>query len=218
MSFPWLVLFLSLIHIFSPETCWCFVADSTFLPITQITTNGHSYLISRCWIKCIMCRQAARYFHRQLKGPAGEPARQYLAHRGVTGATVTRFGLGFAPPGWANLMDAMQQMGFSKEELLEAGLLSKNEQKGTLYDRFRNRLMFPILDLRGNVIGFGGRVMDDSTPKYLNSPETVIFNKRKNLFALNLARKSKQGYILLTEGYMAGKTLFQTLQQPAGGR
>ena len=156
-----------------------------------------------------LCRQAARYFHRQLKGPAGEPARQYLAHRGVTGATVTRFGLGFAPPGWANLMDAMQQMGFSKEELLEAGLLSKNEQKGTLYDRFRNRLMFPILDLRGNVIGFGGRVMDDSTPKYLNSPETVIFNKRKNLFALNLARKSKQGYILLTEGYMDAITLYQ---------
>ena len=156
-----------------------------------------------------LCRQAARYFHRQLKGPAGEPARQYLAHRGVTGATVTRFGLGFAPPGWANLMDALQQMGFSKEELLEAGLLSKNEQKGTLYDRFRNRLMFPILDLRGNVIGFGGRVMDDSTPKYLNSPETVIFNKRKNLFALNLARKSKQGYILLTEGYMDAITLYQ---------
>ena len=156
-----------------------------------------------------LCRQAARYFHRQLKGPAGEPARQYLARRGVTGATVTRFGLGFAPPGWANLMDVMQQTGFSKEELLEAGLLSKNEQKGTLYDRFRNRLMFPILDLRGNVIGFGGRVMDDSTPKYLNSPETVIFNKRKNLFALNLARKSKQGYILLTEGYMDAITLYQ---------
>lgn len=148
-------------------------------------------------------------FSPPAQGPGGGTGRQYLAHRGVTGATVTRFGLGFAPPGWANLMDAMQQMGFSKEELLEAGLLSKNEQKGTLYDRFRNRLMFPILDLRGNVIGFGGRVMDDSTPKYLNSPETVIFNKRKNLFALNLARKSKQGYILLTEGYMDAITLYQ---------
>lgn len=156
-----------------------------------------------------LCRQAARYFHAQLKAEIGEPARRYLLQRGLSGKIITRFGLGFAPPGWTNLMDAMQQAGFSKEELLAAGLVSKNEQKGRLYDRFRNRLMFPILDLRGNVIGFGGRVMDDSTPKYLNSPETVIFNKRRNLFALNLAKNSKQGYIILTEGYMDAIALYQ---------
>lgn len=80
---------------------------------------------------------------------------------------------------------------------------------GTLYDRFRNRLMFPIIDVRGNVIGFGGRVMDDSTPKYLNSPETIIFNKRKNLFALNIAKKSREGKIILTEGYMDAIALHQ---------
>ena len=104
-------------------------------------------------------------------------------------------------------------MGFSKktytkEELLDAGLALKS-QKGSCYDRFRNRLMFPIIDVRGNVIGFGGRVMDDSKPKYLNSPETSIFNKRKNLFALNVAKKTKAGMLILTEGYMDAIALHQ---------
>ena len=94
------------------------------------------------------------------------------------------------------------------DELIDAGL-SIRGKNGGVYDRFRNRLMFPIIDIRGNVIGFGGRVMDDSTPKYLNSPETLIFNKRKNLFALNVARKSKQGRIILTEGYMDAIALHQ---------
>ena len=156
-----------------------------------------------------LCKDAARYFHSQLLSDAGQQARAYLARRGMSPQIVTRFGLGFAPEGWNLLMDAMIRKGYTKEELLEAGLVSKSERKGTLYDRFRNRLMFPIIDLRGNVIGFGGRVMDDSTPKYLNSPESSIFNKRKNLFALNLARKSKQGYMSLTEGYMDAITLYQ---------
>lgn len=85
----------------------------------------------------------------------------------------------------------------------------QNRDKGTLYDRFRNRLMFPIIDVRGNVIGFGGRVMDDSTPKYLNSPETIIFNKRRNLFAMNVVKKSKREFIILTEGYMDAIALHQ---------
>ena len=121
---------------------------------------------------------------------------------------MTRFGLGFAPEGWSNLLDTMTKKGYTKEELLDAGLVLQS-QKGGLYDRFRNRLMFPIIDVRGNVIGFGGRVMDDSKPKYLNSPETIIFNKRKNLFALNVAKKSKQGRIILTEGYMDAIALHQ---------
>ena len=103
----------------------------------------------------------------------------------------------------------MTAKGYTKEELLEAGLLSQNREKGTLYDRFRNRLMFPIIDVRGNVIGFGGRVMDDSTPKYLNSPETIIFNKRRNLFAMNVVKKSKREFIILTEGYMDAIALHQ---------
>lgn len=155
-----------------------------------------------------LCKDAARYFHSQLLEEAGRPAREYLARRGLTKQTVTRFGLGFAPDGWSGLMDTMTKKGYTKEELLDAGLLSKN-QKGNLYDRFRNRLMFPIIDVRDNIIGFGGRVMDDSKPKYLNSPESMIFNKRKNLFALNVAKKSKQGRIILTEGYMDAISLHQ---------
>ena len=156
-----------------------------------------------------LCRDAARYFHTQLLSEAGSEARAYLTRRGITAKTVTKFGLGFAPAGWSNLIDAMREKGYDKQQLLQAGLVSRSESKGSLYDRFRNRIMFPIIDVRGNVIGFGGRVMDDSTPKYLNSPETEIFNKRKNLFAMNLAKKSKQGYLILTEGYLDAISLYQ---------
>ena len=155
-----------------------------------------------------LCREAARYFRDQLFSPAGQAAQAYLARRGLSGRTVARFGLGFAPDGWSGLMDAMAAKGYSKQDLLDAGLAVRSE-KGSVYDRFRNRLMFPIIDVRGSVIGFGGRVMDDSKPKYLNSPETEIFNKRRNLFALNLAKKSRQGRILLTEGYMDAIALHQ---------
>ena len=156
-----------------------------------------------------LCKEAARFFNDQLKTPAAAEARAYVAKRGLSASTVTRFGLGFAPNAWSDLLDAMTAKGYTKQELLEAGLVLKNEKKGTLYDRFRNRLMFPIIDVRGNVIGFGGRVMDDSTPKYLNSPETIIFNKRRNLFAMNIVKKSKQGFIILTEGYMDAIALHQ---------
>lgn len=155
-----------------------------------------------------LCKDAARYFHEQLNSPAGAPGREYIAKRGLSRGTVTKFGLGFAPDGWNNLMDTMIKKGYTKEELLDAGLVLKS-QKGSIYDRFRNRLMFPIIDVRGSVIGFGGRVMDDSKPKYLNSPETTIFNKRKNLFALNVAKKSTQGRIILTEGYLDAIALHQ---------
>ncbi len=155
-----------------------------------------------------LCKDAARYYRDELYGPAGQGARDYLTRRGVSPKTAVRFGLGFAPDGWSGLLDAMRLKGYEKQDLFDAGLLVKS-QKGSFYDRFRNRLMFPIIDVSGNVIGFGGRVMDDSKPKYLNSPETPVFNKRKNLFALNFARKSKQGRIILTEGYMDAMALHQ---------
>ena len=155
-----------------------------------------------------LCRDTARYFHEQLNGPAGQPGRDYINKRGLSRSIVTKFGLGYAPDGWSNLLDTMTKKGYTKDELLDAGLVLKS-QKGSLYDRFRNRLMFPIIDVRGNIIGFGGRVLDDSKPKYLNSPETIIFNKRKNLFGLNIARKSTQGRIILTEGYLDTITLHQ---------
>lgn len=154
-----------------------------------------------------LCKEAARYYHAQLYAPAGAEALQYAQKRGMPKSTLTRFGIGFAPNSWSGLIDAMHAKGYTDQELKDAGLVS--EKSGRIYDRFRNRLMFPIIDVRGNLIGFGGRVMDDSTPKYLNSPETIIFNKRKNLFALNLAKKSKLGYLILVEGYMDAVALHQ---------
>ena len=156
-----------------------------------------------------LCREAARFFHSQLKTPAAAEVWDYIRKRGLSPSTVTRFGLGFAPNQWNGLMEAMVAKGFEKSELLEAGLVLQHKEKGTFYDRFRNRLMFPIIDVRGNVIGFGGRVMDDSTPKYLNSPETIIFNKRRNLFAMNVVKKTKSDSIILTEGYMDAIALHQ---------
>lgn len=154
-----------------------------------------------------LSKEAARYFHEQLYGPAGAEGLAYAQKRGMPKSTLTKFGIGFAPNSWNGLCDAMRAKGYTDQELKDTGLVS--EKNGRIYDRFRNRLMFPIIDVRGNVIGFGGRVMDNSTPKYLNSPETIIFNKRKNLFALNLAKKSKLGYIILVEGYMDAVALHQ---------
>ena len=184
-----------------------FLAKRAGLEVPEDDTYQSQYKKKeRLWA---LCKEAARFFHAQLKTPQAGEARRYAAARGLSADTITRFGLGFAPDQWSALLDAMTARGFTKEELLEAGLVLQNKTKGTLYDRFRNRLMFPIIDVRGNVIGFGGRVMDDSTPKYLNSPETVIFNKRRNLFAMNVVKKSKQGYIILTEGYMDAISLHQ---------
>lgn len=155
-----------------------------------------------------LSKDAARFFNSQLYCPAGAEGLAYAQKRGMPKSTLTKFGIGFAPNAWSALCDAMLAKGYTEEELTAAGLASTSKN-GKIYDRFRNRLMFPIIDIRGNVIGFGGRVMDDSTPKYLNSPETIIFNKRKNLFALNLAKKSKQGFLILVEGYMDAIALHQ---------
>lgn len=153
-------------------------------------------------------KEAARFFHSQLISPVGQAGLDYLRRRGLSKNMITRFGLGFAPESWDSLLKAMAQKGYEKRDLLDAGLAVSN-QKGSIYDRFRNRVMFPIIDLRGDVIGFGGRVLGDGTPKYLNSPDTVVFNKSRNLFALNLAKNTKLGRIILTEGYMDTISLYQ---------
>ncbi len=155
-----------------------------------------------------MNKEAARYFHSQLYGPQGAQALDYLRRRGLSQATLTNFGLGFAPDSWDGLLTALAQKGYDKKLVLEGGLAVSND-KGRIYDRFRNRVIFPIIDVRGSVIGFGGRVMDDSKPKYLNSPEGPVYNKSRNLFALNIAKKSKAGRIILTEGYMDTIALHQ---------
>ena len=157
-------------------------------------------------------KEAARFFHTQLYAPAGASALQYALNRGMIKATLTRFGIGYAPESWTDLVDTLRRKGYTDQELRDSGLVTISRKNGNLFDRFRDRLMFPIIDVRGNVIGFGGRIMNDkdkSAAKYLNSPETLIFNKRKNLFALNLAKKSKLGYLILVEGYMDAISLHQ---------
>ena len=153
-------------------------------------------------------KQAARAFHRWLHGPEGAEGLAYLQRRGLSRRTLTNFGLGFAPNAWDRLIAELSAQGYDKRDLLDAGLAVSNKD-GRIYDRFRNRVMFPIIDVRGNVIGFGGRVMDDSTPKYLNSPDTPVYNKSRNVFALNIAKTSKAGRVILTEGYMDTIALHQ---------
>ena len=156
-------------------------------------------------------KEAARFFHSQLYAPIGKAALEYALGRGMPKSTLINFGIGYAPDSWDSLVKHLRGKGYTDEELKDAGLVTVSQKNGNLFDRFRDRLMFPIIDVRGNVIGFGGRIMkkDDNAAKYLNSPETLIFNKRKNLFALNLAKKSKLGYLILVEGYMDAIALHQ---------
>lgn len=157
-------------------------------------------------------KEAARFFHSRLYAPIGANALQYATGRGMPKSILIKFGIGYAPDSWTDLVDYLRSKNYTDQELRDSGLVTVSQKNGNLLDRFRDRLMFPIIDVRGNVIGFGGRIMnssDKSAAKYLNSPETLIFNKRKNLFALNLAKKSKLGYLILVEGYMDAIALHQ---------
>ena len=147
-------------------------------------------------------KEAARFFHSQLYSPIGKPALDYALGRGMSKTILTTFGVGYAPDSWDSMAKAMRAKGYTDEELKDSGLVTVSQKNGNLFDRFRDRLMFPIIDVRGNVIAFGGRIIkkDDNAAKYLNSPETLIFNKRKNLFGLNLAKKSKSNALILVEG------------------
>ena len=153
-------------------------------------------------------KDAARFFYEQLSTPEGRRAGEYMAKRRISPATAKNFGLGYAPDTWDSLEKAMRAKGYSDFELLDAGLVRRGKSGG-FYDTFRNRLMFPVIDVRGNVIGFSGRILGDGEPKYMNSPETLVFNKSRNLFALNLAKKSKSGYIILSEGNIDVVSLHQ---------
>ncbi|MEG0777995.1 MAG: DNA primase [Oscillospiraceae bacterium] len=148
----------------------------------------------------LLNRDAAVFFRECLFSPQGTPAQAYVDRRKISAAMVKSFGLGFAPNSWDTLVNAMQKKGYTKTELLDAGLARASQKGAGIYDTFRNRLMFPVIDVRGSVIGFSGRILDDGEPKYMNSPETLLFNKSRNLFAMNLAKKSKKGYIILSEG------------------
>ena len=147
-------------------------------------------------------KEAARFFHGQLYAPGGKAALEYALGRGMTKSILTTFGVGYAPDSWDSMVKALRAKGYTEQELMDSGLVTRSQKSQNLYDRFRDRLMFPIIDVRGNVIAFGGRTLknDKDTAKYLNSPETLIFNKRKNLFGLNLAKKSKENSLILVEG------------------
>lgn len=147
-------------------------------------------------------RLAARFYHDCLKSEAGKPGMAYFAKRQLSPKTIVKYGLGYAPPGWDNLRNFLRGKGFSDEQMIAAAVASKG-RNGSCYDMFRNRVMFPIIDLKKNVIGFGGRVLDDSKPKYLNSADTPVFKKSKNLFSLNFAKNHlSDGRLILAEGYM----------------
>ena len=146
-------------------------------------------------------KMAAKYFYYQLRAPQGEKAMGYLKGRALSDETMRRFGLGYAGPYSDELYRYLKKKGISEDLMKESGLMSVNERQG-MYDKFWNRVMFPIMDINGKVIGFGGRVMGDAKPKYLNSPETVIFDKSRNLYGLHIARTSRKKYMLVCEGYM----------------
>lgn len=153
-------------------------------------------------------KEAARFYNSLLKEEVGKTARAYLEKRRITPQTATRFGLGAAPNEWDSLIKAMKKRGYDEYELVQAGLAVKNA-KGRVYDKFRDRLIFPVISVSGEVLGFGGRTLSDSEPKYLNSPETIVFSKRRTLYGINLAKNTKRGNFILCEGNIDVVTLHQ---------
>ena len=147
-------------------------------------------------------RAAAKYFNSVLNSPEGKIGLDYYKNRGLTDHTIKKFGLGYAPDKWNGLMYHLKAMGFSLEDMLAAGLIRKGKASSKYFDTFRNRVMTPIIDVRGNVIAFGGRVLDDSKPKYINTGDTIVYKKTNELFALNFAKDSGKSTLILCEGYM----------------
>ena len=153
-------------------------------------------------------KDAARWFYQNLSRPEGAAVAAYLERRKISRKTAMNFGLGASLDSWDSLLTAMLQKGYTKRELLDAGLVVQN-QKGRLYDKFRNRLIFPVIDVRGDVVAFGGRVLDKSEPKYLNTQETAVYSKRRNLYGINLAKRTKRPNFILCEGNIDVITLHQ---------
>ncbi|MBR5057064.1 MAG: DNA primase [Clostridiales bacterium] len=145
--------------------------------------------------------EAARYYYKNFKSEKGEAARAYLKKRAIAPATATKFGLGYAPDEWSGLYDHLVSKGFSQYEIQKSGLFVTTKNNKTI-DLFRGRLMFPIFNAMGELIAFGGRIIGDGNPKYVNSPETPVYSKQRNLYALNFAKQSKMKQIIVVEGYM----------------
>lgn len=176
-----------------------FLADRAGM---QMPENGVNDATSKLRLRVLEAnRDAARIFHSILYSPEGKAGLDYYHSRGYTDATIRHFGLGFAPDSYYVLLNAMRKKGYS-DEVLTSAFLCKKGSSGNLFDIFRNRVIIPIIDIRGNVVAFGGRVLDDSKPKYLNTTDTLVFSKSQNLFALNFAKSNTNRQLILCEGYM----------------
>lgn len=186
-----------------------FLAERAGMALPQ-TTDAEEFIRSKSRRERIyqINRETARYYHRMLFSPEGGQALSYLKSRGLDLNTIRKFGIGYAPDGWENAKQHLLGLGFEEELLIQSGIVVSS--KGRTYDRFRNRVIFPIIKPRGLVVGFGGRVLDDSLPKYLNSPESPVFHKSSTLFGLNLIRAgSSLDHMIIAEGYMDVVTLHQ---------
>ncbi|MBU5486630.1 DNA primase [Clostridium sp. MSJ-8] len=185
-----------------------YLADRVNIPL-EIGRGESSQVVKKKELLYKVNNEAGRYFFSNLLNDNN--SKEYFLRRGISEQTIRRFGLGYAKDGFTNLLYYLRGKGYSQETLYEAGLVLKNEKRNTYYDRFRNRVMFPVFDIKGRVIGFGGRVLDDSKPKYLNSPETIVFHKGTNLYGLNYAIKNKivDRYFIIVEGYMDCISLHQ---------
>ncbi len=153
-------------------------------------------------------REAARFFHRVLLSETGKPGLDYLNRRGLSMATIRHFGLGFSPPGRFALSDHLKKMGYTEQELIQANVAFQS-RSGRIMDRFHSRVMFPIIDLRGNVVAFGGRILTDEKPKYINTSDTPVYHKSSGLFAMNFAKNNGGQQLILAEGYMDVISLHQ---------
>lgn len=182
-----------------------FLAQKVGMEVPEGADDGYAAARTRI---LEMNRIAARYFHEMLMSDAGKHARGYLVDRGLQKQTVVHFGLGYSPPEWRALLEHLQGKGYTRQEIVSAGL-ALSGRNDSVYDAFRGRVIFPIIDLRGNVIAFGGRELDGKGPKYLNSGDTPVFKKSRNLFALNFAKNSKREGLILAEGYMDVISLHQ---------
>ena len=168
----------------------------------QMPENKYDDSFSKLRLRILEAnREAARFYHSQFYTESGYRGLDYLRSRQLSDQTINKFGLGFAPDSWTALTDHLLAKKFTSYELLQANLCIESK-KGSLIDRFRNRVMFPIIDLKGNVIAFGGRIMTDEKPKYLNTSDTPVFKKGDGLFAFNIAKNSKSDKFILCEGYM----------------
>ncbi|MCI8386770.1 MAG: DNA primase [Acutalibacter sp.] len=168
----------------------------------QVPENGQDDTMAKLRVRILeINREAGRFFYQTLMSPEGRAGLDYFRARGLDSRTIRHFGLGYAPDSGFGLVNHLRQKGYTKEELTQSDM-ARVSQKGNLYDRYRSRVMFPIFDLRGNVTAFGGRVLTDEKPKYINTADTPVYHKSSGLFAMNFAKNTDSRQLILAEGYM----------------